>query len=263
METRTIGGKTIEEVFRKLREEIPGAIRYTEGKDQPYLDMETLRKHFDSHIPVQNYDFCVSDMQYVIAEKATCYVCTASITVYDDDGQKVVTKSCSGAADCSRSKTTGEIIDLAMASKTATVNARKGCMELFGCGKEQLEHAKAAKKAEKKNGSAGNQSRTSTDRKSNREKANRPQFGTGTFWLSYTNGPIKNWPKMILIPVKFLEFQNCETVLLIWKNKFSNCESIVDFIRNVPRFQCNGKFEPYGDNMNRILFESFQEGTGA
>lgn len=247
MEKRTIGGIPIREVFQKLQENIPGVLKETDSRRQPYLDMEVLRQYFNRHIPIENYDFLISDVQFVQAENAACFVCVGTLTVYDDDGNRVISKSYIGSSDCPRRSDTKEFLDFAMSAKNAAVNARKNCIALYGCGKAQLENAKAGKK--RKGGTSGAPSG---------QRGTRPAYGNASFPVVLDPGrESRMLPSMSIIPVKLPQHGNFETYLLIWRQNFKNPDAIIAQIQKEQEFTCWGKFESVAGN-HRIVFKAFE-----
>ena len=256
----TIGGRPINEVLLKLKEDIPGVIKMTtERESNPYLDSTILRNYFDEHVPVSNYDFNLSDMQFIQLNGRACFVCTGTIILYDDNRHKIVEKSYVGSNKCIISKQSGAPIDLAMDAKNAAVAAKKGCISQFGCGNRQLEEAKAKNKALRNNrentveGVYEEQMVTEAEQKS--QENQRPKFGTDNYLLVYHQAKqIKDFPKMMLVPVICREYQNYETTLVIWKNKCSDIAAVRNRIETGMEFTCDGRFEPYS-NQTRIVFE--------
>ena len=256
----TINGKPISEVLQKLKEDIPGVIKMTtERESNPYLDSTILRNFFDEHVPVSNYDFNLSDMQFVQLSGRACFVCTGTIILYDDNRRKIVEKSYVGSNKCIISKQTGAPIDLAMDAKNAAVAAKKGCISQFGCGSRQLEEAKAKNK-ELRNSQANTvedvyAAQMSAEAQANELGNQKPKNGKANFLLVYNNAKqIKDFPKMMLVPVFCREYRNYETTLVVWKNTCDNITALRNRIETGTEFTCDGKFEPY-NNQTRIVFE--------
>ena len=255
MERRTINGKPIQEVFQKLKEDIPGVIKMTnETESKPYLDAMVMRQFFDEQIPVSNYDFTLTDVQFIQFGERSCFVCTGTITVYDDEGKKVITKSYTGSNNCIIAKSTGQAVDLAM----------EGCIALFGCGERQIEQAKAKNKGRNQYGNTSSGQRSQAPVQQNASpvqnpaastsQRKQPPTGKGNFLLVYDSSKeIKNLPRMILIPVKCREYQNYETKLLIWRDRHKDVDSIVNRIATGIGFCCEGKFESYSNDYRIVL----------
>lgn len=277
MEKRTINGIPVQEVFQNLKKDIPGVVKMTKENDsKPYLDAAIMRKAFDMLIPPENYDFSLTQVELVKLGNRACFTCTGTITVYDDFGNKIISKSYTGSNNCIISKNGGEAIDLAMDAKNAAVSARKGCIQLFGCGERQLEEAKAAKNA--KDNKGGNQkpygqsaqnlralssanagpSRNQGTKTTNASAGtiNCPPTGKGHFLLAMdTSKQVVDTPTMMLIPVFCREYRNYPTKLLIWKNRCKNLNDIMNGILTGIEFYCDGKFEPYNREY-RIVMEN-------
>lgn len=256
MQTRTINGKPLYEVFQKLKEDIPGVIKMTdESEPKPYLDAMLMRQFFDEQIPVLNYDFTLTDVQFVQLSERACFVCTGKITVFDDTGEKIVAKSYTGSNNCIIAKATGQPKDLAMDAKNAAVSARKGCIAMFGCGERQLEQAKARSKGRGKSqyGNASTWQYTQTS--SSATQKGQPPTGMRKFRLVYDKQrEIKDLPRMLMIPVICREYQNYKTTLLIWKDRHKDATSIAESLKKGSDFYCEGKFESY-NNEYRIVLE--------
>lgn len=262
MEKQTINGTPIEEVFKKLKEDIPGIVKMTdekEGKPKPYLDATIQRKFFEEVIPPSHYDFRLTDVQLVQLNSRACFVCTGSIVIYDDQRNKVVEKSYTGSNNCIISTRSGEPVDLAMDARNAAVSARKGCISLFGCGEKQLDMAKARSKGQGSGYAASvpQQGQAEKAQKSTATPASpgstsageRPVNGMGKYRLVYNaKKQTKDFPSMVLIPVKCREYRDFETILLIWKNRFKDVNSIVNRVVSGIEFTCEGKFGSYNND---------------
>ena len=284
---RTIGGAPISVVFEKLKGDIPNVLKYTDDK-KPYLDVNVMRQHFESVVPLQNYDFTVTDLKYVETstlepgEKGdktqqsesfsktgnrACFTCIGTLTLYDDMGVKVVSKSHIGSCNVSFLKATGQAQDLAMDAKNAGIAAKKDCIKQFGCGDRQLEDAKASKKGNAARGTTVNQNQrpnVSATQSFSGANAGAPQAsgavmpstGTGRFVLSLDESrQAKNTSTMIIHPVFCREYKNYRTHLVIWKNKVTKerLMEINNMIATGCEFTVQGKFELYG-NEYRVVF---------
>lgn len=260
MEQGTINGIPIQVVFQKLKEDIPGIVKYTQERDaKPYLDATIQRRYFEELIPPVNYDFQLTDVKLVQMSSRACFVCTGTLTVYDDVGRKVVIKSYTGSNNCIVGKESGEPVDLAMDARNAAVSARKGCISLFGCGERQLEQAKEKNKGRGTYSSepASRQGTPSTSvnhQGQQQMNENRPPTGRGKYLLVRNERKeAKTYPTMILIPVKCREYQDYETVLLIWKNRHKDVDAIYNRIEAGAEFCCEGKFEKYNSDYRIVL----------
>lgn len=295
---RTIGGTPIDKVFEKLKGEIPDVVQYkTDGK--PYLEVNALRQYFDSIVPLQNYDFEIKDLKYVEtstleaiesedvmqeAENASnnsqeteknkfsntgnraCFTCTGILTLYDDMGVRVISKSQIGSCNVSFLKSTGQAQDLAMDAKNAGINAKKECIKQFGCGEYQLEKAKASKNGrnDKKSNSSQNSSRPVAPQNNNAGNTSsgqnsgvtKPKTGNGKFRMSLDESrQIKNTNKTVVYPVFCREYKNYRTNLVMFKNKLTQERwmEINNIIATGCEFNVQGKFELYG-NEYRVVF---------
>lgn len=277
MEQRTINGIPVKEVFEKLKEDIPGVIMMTnEDKPKPYLEVSVLRQYFDRQIPPENYDFQMTDLQFISFRSRACFICIGTLTVYDDNGNKVITKSFTGSSNCIVGQSSGEAIDLAMDVKNAAVKARKGCIQLFGCGERQLARAKAENKKPYSNAGRRNQDSyrkpaqspaaavpvgtPSMEEKSSKSSSNsagsadHPPVGKGRFLLAMDAGKKSiDTSTMVLIPVVCMEYKNYKTKLLIWKNRYKNLDDMLNRIMTGIGFYCDGKLEPYNNEYRIVL----------
>lgn len=260
---RTINGRPIKEVLEKLKEDIPGVIKMTTEKESnPYLDSTVLKNYFEKHVPVSNYDFNLGETQFVQLNGRACFICTGTIILYDDNGRKIVEKSYIGSNNVIIGKQSGAPIDFAMDAKNAAVSAKKGCIIQFGCGVKQLDLAKAQnkelkKKRAKENADIANQN-FQEGVQYGVSSEERPKTGRTNFLLAYNSKKqIKNFPKMILVPVYCREFRNYETTLLIWKSSCKDATAVYNRIATGTEFTCDGKFEAY-NNEYRIVFEGLR-----
>ena len=288
METRTIGGIPLKEVFEKLKGDIPNVIKYTDD-GKPYLDVNTMRAFFDSVVPLQNYDFTVVDLKYVETTNLTttgslesveikqmenvkfkesgnraCFTCVGTITLYDDFGQKVVSKSHIGSSNVAFLRATGQAKDMAMDAKNAVVAARKDCIRLFGCGERQIEEAKAVKKGRTSGyGENLNQSRgtgSSSEVGADASTTVKPPTGVATFRVALDSSQsIRDDKNMVLVPIFCKDYRNYRTMLQIWKNRMSSDKltEVMNRIQTGIEFHVNGKFELFG-NKYRIVFSRIE-----
>lgn len=268
---RTIGGMPVNEVFAKLKGEIPNVVCYND-KGEPYLHVNTMRNFFDSCVPIQNYDFSVTDVRLETVGSRMCFTCTGTITVYDDEGSKVVSKSYTGSNNCIIQTSNQEAKDLAMDAKNAAVDARKGCIRLFGCGEAQIEQAKAEAKAKKGRGSAGKQqySQGAAGQQGSVRQTNPPVQGqSGTVpptgnrkFRIYCTDPagVRDANQYYLIPVAFADYGHFRTNLLVWKNKIKpgTTDELLGRMKSINVFICSGKFEVYA-NEYRLVYNRIEQ----
>ena len=290
MDERTIGGIPVKEVFQKLRGEIPNVVKHTDD-GKPYLDVNIMREFFDRTVPVQNYDFTVDELKYVETSNLkpsepgdstvkmrddgkymesgnrACFTCIGTITLYDDYGNKIVSKSHIGSSNVTFLRSTGQAMDMAMDAKNAAIAARKDCIRLFGCGERQIEEAKAAKKGNANGAMAAAiyQAHDKTGMNSNNNGAGvspalMPPTGVATFRVALDSSQkIKDDKSMVLVPILCKDYRNYRTMLQIWKNRMSadKLTEIMNRISTGIEFHAHGKFELYG-NKYRIVFSRLE-----
>ncbi len=263
---RTINGKPIREVFEKLRRDIPNVIKFTDNKDYPYLEVGVMRNYFDECISISNYDFIIDNVHlYQTASEARACV-VARIVLHDDAGNKICEKSYTGTSEAKKSRETGELLDIPGTITNATVDARKNCIRLFGCGERQLSEAMRQKKQRSSGYGAGSgRVERKPAVKENKEAYRRlPQEGM----LEYGNIAVRvvfdrnrrtnKYDKFFIMPVILSDFRK-ETSLIIWKDKHANAEEVVQFLENASRaVTCAGTYEEYR-NGTRLVFDHFAE----
>lgn len=268
---RTINGTPVYEVFQRLKEEIPEGIGWTdEAKPKPYLRGTKLRMFFESIVPRENYDFEVRDLQLHECKGKAVFSCIGTLILYDDAGEKIVSKSYVGSYNVNESSS-GVAIDLAMCARNAAGSAKKQCIIEFGCGEEQLARAKTSQKNSGGN-SGGNSLDSSssmqetskkaspTNPKGPQEHPNVPPLGTSVFQLCFDKKlKVIDASKYYLVPVKCLGYQNYSTTLLLWKDRVTNAAELVSRMQTADSFFVKGKYEPY-NTKHRIIFERMEGG---
>ena len=280
MGERTINGIPIKKVFEKLKEDIPNVIRFMDDSEgNPYLESNVMRRHFDACVPIQNYEFVVSEPEFIVHGDRACFTCIGTLTLYDDDGKKVISKSFFGGNNCIIIGSSGKARDLALDAKNAAVTVRKECIRLYGCGERQLAEAKELHR-KKKAGARGNQRQQSersnpypNDRRentgtfgtqgsaqmqSNTAASVKPAIGTSTFRLAYDeSGKVESGSSWVSFPVFCREHKNYRTKLHVWKNKVRNLQELQNRICTGIEFECTGKFEKYNEEF-RIVYAKME-----
>lgn len=262
---RKVGGKTLEELFQMLLADIPGVIKEMEENGNPYLDGTRLREHFNRIVPLQNYKFLVTEPKLNVYDGAACYTCKGTIILYDDEGLEVTRQEYVGSKNVGHKKN-GSVMDMEMIARNAADNARKNCIQLFGCGVRQLKEAKAAAKANTRQRNSGGQGNYSQNNRGNfpvSQNMPTPPMGKGRFALSCLKGPIKDMPKLVLLPVMLMDSpcKGYKTQLLLWK---SSCDApdLVKKFSSGGVFWVHGTFERYAQDY-RIVFDSMAQSGAA
>lgn len=279
---RTINGRPLREVFEKLRKDIPGVIRYTDRTEYPYLEVNVMRNYFDELIPVSNYDFIIDEAKLYQTEASANACVVARIVLYDDAGIKVCEKCYTGTSEAKKSKDTGELLDIPGTITNATVDARKNCIRLFGCGERQIVEAiqqrkesEAAKKKgyndsrlayrneadTKKTNTNGQRSGKETNAFKRLPQEGNLEYGNIAVRISYEKGKrISNYAKFFLVPVTLPDFRKT-TSLVIWKDRHVNAEEVARSLESASRaVVCAGVYESY-NNGTRFVFDHFAEGA--
>lgn len=253
MKERTINGKSIEQVFRELSEPIPGVVKKNES-GQPYLNINTMIPAFDRLIPPKNYDMTCTEPQLHVIEGKYFFTSVVTITVYDDDGNKVVTKSYIGANDLIVKKT-GELKNPAMDAKNAAVDGRKACMRWLGCGARQMDAALAESKPKKTDWESSEQSSSYSSAQPAQTQSG-PKEGNGVFKIVCRDfSKAKNFNNRAVFPVVLPQMGNYKTEFLIWKDKVTEQEldDLISRLRAGQELTVRGKYESYKGNF-RISF---------
>lgn len=272
---RTINGRPLQEVFEKLRRDIPGVIHHTERTEYPYLEVNVMRSYFDEYVPVSNYDFIIEDAKLYQTESSASACVVAKIILYDDAGVKVCEKSYTGTSEAKKSRDTGELLDIPGTITNATVDARKNCIRLFGCGERQIVEAIRQKKEQSSRRNSWNYATPmqGSDQKKENEKETEVstyrqlpregglEYGSIAVRVAYEKSKkISNYTKFVLVPVTLTDFKK-STSLVIWKDRHADAEEVARMLRDaVGAKVCAGVYEPY-NNGTRLIFDHFAERT--
>lgn len=258
-----INGVSVEEVFCKLLEDIPGVISLVDKTNYPYIEYAVLRPYFEKHIPQKNYDFICGDVTVkLIGDEGEGFVsCAGTITVKDDEGEEICRKSGVGAANLEYNRKTGKLVDPTTAVRSAVANCRKSCMIAFGCGERQLDAAKLKNKRgrdkapDNQNGSFA-MSGTVPQKKEATDPSGAIPYGAGVFVVRKRDGELKTGSVFNLVPVEFLN--GTKTYVMVVKSRFSNAGAITDRICAGDYLKIKGTYEEYGKG-DRIIFDCFMQ----
>lgn len=164
MEKTTINGKSLAQIAAEFRAPFAQECFDTNDADgTPYIPVEVFEKRFNDTVGMLNYNKEVSPARLMeVAGKASVAV-TMTISLLDDNGQNILTRSSNGAKDVIIVKETGKPKSLKSDISGAESDAFKQICKSFGIGVDQLRDLAFNKK--KKNGGAyhGNAQQTEED----------------------------------------------------------------------------------------------------
>ena len=151
MKNRMVNGKTLEQLDKELRACFPpDCIKKDNGADYPYIPAEYFHERMDRVVGPWNYDFTITDTRWFTIEEAVTVVnCIGTLSIKDDDGNVIVSKSAGGTDTINRNKT-GKIVKPANDVKDAVQDAFKACCRMFGVGDVQLRELRKEYEEKKK-----------------------------------------------------------------------------------------------------------------
>lgn len=136
---RSINGKTFETVLFELEKEFPKSAFKTRVMDGvKYLPIEVITERFNSVIGPFNYDFVCTEPQIVQVGTRDHVVLTGTLTIKDDAGVAVASRSSGGGTNIIVAKVTGEATAVKNDAAIASGDVFKRCCRLFGVGDEQM-----------------------------------------------------------------------------------------------------------------------------
>ena len=143
----TINGKSKQQIEEELRAPFPDdCLDYNDAnKGQAYIKIEHIRERIDSVIGMLNYDIVVSDAKVVEISGTIHVTVRMMITVYDDDGNRVFTKSANGADSVEILKTGEKPRSFKGDVSAAESDAFKQIAKTLGVGINQLRKANSHK----------------------------------------------------------------------------------------------------------------------
>ena len=145
MEERTINGKPVSQIVEELATPFPEVKYNTYGF--PYVEYETYKERMDMVVGVFNYDYVLSEKSFTkVGEKSHISV-IGTLTIHDDVGNVIVTKSAVGGADIILSSGTKEAVKIGNDEKTASHDAFKSCCRMLGVADKQIREERKTRKS--------------------------------------------------------------------------------------------------------------------
>lgn len=153
--SRMINGKTVADVIKELAAPFSEKLFKTNPAGFPYLPYEVFRERMDQVVGIFNYDFTISQTEWVVVGDKMHISCIGTLTIRDDEGNVVTVKSENGDADVICKKD-GAVVKSGNDAKTASHDAFKSCCRMLGVGDYQL-------RDKRKGGKNNNDSSTSSN----------------------------------------------------------------------------------------------------
>lgn len=150
--SRTINGKAVSQVITELIAPFPKEEIKDNPAGFPYLPYEAYRKRLDTVVGVFNYDYVVTQTDWITIGEKTHISCIGTLSIRDDNGNVVTIKSATGDADVITRNIDGAAVKSGNDAKTADHDAFKSCCRMLGIGDAQL---RAMRNGKKSNGSGG------------------------------------------------------------------------------------------------------------
>lgn len=134
-----VNGKSMAEIERELTAPFnPASFKTNQSDGNKYLPVEEFESRFNAVFGLLHYDKVVSPVSFTeIGGKHTVSI-TMSITVYDDDGNRLLTRSANGAKDIIIVNDTGKPKSIKSDISGAESDAFKQICKSFGIAVEQL-----------------------------------------------------------------------------------------------------------------------------
>lgn len=151
MKQSTVNGKSLRQVEEELAAPFPESAFKQSDVSGDYLPVKEFEDRLDSVVGRLNYDR-VTEPFGGIEEVCGSYVIRAitTITVYDDDREKVVTKTAQGGYSVIIVKETGKPKELKSDVASAGAESFKNCAKLLGIGVDQIREKAADRKKGRK-----------------------------------------------------------------------------------------------------------------
>lgn len=150
-----VNGKTLDEIEEALREPFPEDAfkRRDDNSNDLYLPIEQYEKRLNDVVGITNYDKLVSDLQCAEIAGRQVFFVTATIRIYDDERNIVLTKSAVGGSNVAVGKDSGMALSLKQNVSSADSEAFKNCCKALSIGMEQTrKHNASGKWGSQKNG---------------------------------------------------------------------------------------------------------------
>lgn len=143
---RTINGKTIRQVLQELAEPLPKEAVKKNEQGFPYVSVDTYRERMDKVVGVLNYDFVISHLETTEYNGKGLITCVGTLTIRDDNGNSVASKSSSGGTSIIVRNSDGQVVKASNDAKTATQDAFKSCCRMFGIADGQIREERGKQK---------------------------------------------------------------------------------------------------------------------
>lgn len=151
--SRTINGKTLEQVQGELKKDFPDNV-FKQKNGNFYLPIEVIRERMDEIIGIFNYDFIQSDARLIQTGEQQNITIKGILIIKDDLGNIVTRKCCSGSSTVTYPNVKdnnnntllqdGKPVKQSVPSyfsntlESAGTDAFKRCCKMIGIGFEQL-----------------------------------------------------------------------------------------------------------------------------
>lgn len=140
MVQRTINGKPLQEVLKELTKPFKTDDFMLNPFGYYYLPVEKFRKRIDEVVGIFNYDFTTSEPKITIVGTRPHISLMGSITIRDDNGNPVTTKSTCGGAMVTMVNETNEAASLKNDLNSAAIDVFKRCCKSLGMAETQLKN---------------------------------------------------------------------------------------------------------------------------
>lgn len=146
MGTRTINGKSLQEVVEALKRPFSPDEFKQNLYDYYYLPTEKFRQRLDETVGIFNYDFLTSEPRVSMIGTRPHISLSGSITIRDDEGNSVVTKSSCGGSQVIFSNKADEAVSFKNDLDSATADVFKRCCKRLGIAEAQLKQLRGTDK---------------------------------------------------------------------------------------------------------------------
>lgn len=232
---RTINGKTLEEVMRRLKEEFEELI--TDEKGRPAISYEQLRERLDEVLGL-NYSFEALNVRLIEVDGKKAFCGDGLITIKDDDGKIVCKRMHGGGEDIIMAKNGGKSVDLSNDySRAISTIFKKACKSLSM--DDQLQKLRNEDKYVSAQKSKGNNSSKNKSNKNNKDNVrsidDKKAAKEGDMIAQEDYSSSCETSKNFKIKVKK---DGKEGFLLFWKNQLDE-----KFIEGIKKIKIGYKFD--------------------
>lgn len=228
MATRTINGKSFKDIIVALSAVFSPNDFKTNRYGFHYLPVETYQQRMDEVVGILNYDFTTSEPHTCIVGTRPHISLSGTITIRDDSGNTVTSKSACGGCPVIMLSKEAEAASYKNDLESASADVFKRCCKKLGIAEAQLKQLRTSKDTNR-DISGGNSGEVALYRVKLKES-----FST----LGKNNG---GYSAMVDV-----EGEQEPRKLVIWKSAIEEIEKFIPIAKFVNGYTANKEFSVYG-----------------